>query len=34
LGFWETEPYYFNQTAGVSYMELDPGTSLLAVPGS
>ena len=34
LGFRETEPYYFNPMAGVSYMELDLGTSVLPVPRS
>ena len=34
LGFRETEPYYFNPMAGVSYMELDLGTARSTVPGS
>ena len=34
LGFRETEPYYFNPMAGVSYMELDLGTAKSTVPGS
>jgi len=32
LGFRETEPYYLNPTAGVSYMELDLGSDKFTVP--
>jgi putative acetyltransferase len=32
VGFRDTEPYYFNPTAGVSYMELDLGTTKLTAP--
>jgi ribosomal protein S18 acetylase RimI-like enzyme len=34
LGFRQSEPYYLNPTAGVSYMELDLGTALSAAPRS
>jgi putative acetyltransferase len=32
VGFRETEPYYLNPMAGVSYMELDLGSAKFTVP--